>query len=545
MPQVPMLNTVQQAGLPNAKFSTDVNSEAFGAGAAKPQAAALALGDTALKMAADSKRRADDAATKQFEQEINQQFNKLLHDPKNGALFTQGQNAFDIENTYGQEFDKFTNERIDKLSDPSQKGMAKLISQNYRTRFTTQLNVHTGGEIKKYNASLTTNGVKLAGEDAILNYNEPGIVDEKIRIQEGYLRDHAINEGWSAEQTAVALSVTKSQTQSGVILKMLDDGKDTDALKYYDSIKDQVIGSDRNTVSNALETAKIRGGSIRKSDEIMGKRLDLGQSLAQAREIEDPKLRDETTRRIKERFSEKKAIEEEGYQSIYEKADRMAYEAKSIDAIPASYMAKLKPQDIETIKKRSSGTQATDYSVYTSLKMNMANGDTSLINMNPAEFYNTYRGKLADTEYKEIVNDMEQLRKQDKNTKEKYDGYRTEAQIVNDNLSAVGIKTGAKSSQKDKQLVAAFKKEYDEQIQIWKQENKKTYIPNTEAQKIADDLLKERVIKKGWLWDDKQRKFEDKNIQKLSGRDQRLYEWAIDNPFEPKSKAILQKLGIK
>ena len=153
MPQVPVLNPVQESGLPNARFSTETNSDAFGGGAVKAAQAGLNLGETAIKMAADSKRRADDAISKQFEQDLNQQFNKLLHDPKTGALFTQGQKAFDIENTYGQEFDKFVTERIDKLGSSDQKAMAKQISQNYRTRLTTQLNQHTGKEIQQYNLS--------------------------------------------------------------------------------------------------------------------------------------------------------------------------------------------------------------------------------------------------------------------------------------------------------------------------------------------------------------------------------------------------------
>src|SRR5690606_31802110 len=139
--------------------------------------------------------------------------------------------------------------------------------------------------IQVYENGLTENGVKLAREDAILNYNEPGLVDSKIRIQEGYLRDHAVNQGMSPEQTAILVGSAKSKTYSGVILRMLDDGKDTEALKYYDSIKDQLGSVDSDQVSRALETAKIRGGSIRESDAIMNKGLSLGASLEQARKI--------------------------------------------------------------------------------------------------------------------------------------------------------------------------------------------------------------------------------------------------------------------
>jgi hypothetical protein len=117
-----------------------------------------------------------------------------------------------------------------------------------------------------------------------------------------------------------------------------------------------------------------------------------------------------------------------------------------------------------------------------------------------------YRPVLGDAEFKELSTLQAGIRKGDAKALKQLDGYRTDAQIVNDGLAAVGIKpTGGSTSNKER--VNQFRKQVDHEI-VKLQEKTGKKATSDEVQAIVDSLLIKGVTQAGVLWDTKKRRFE-------------------------------------
>lgn len=87
-----------------------------------------------------------------------------------------------------------------------------------------------------------------------------------------------------------------SGTNSAVIERLLNTGKDLTAKQFYDDHKAEFTAGDRAKLERVLEEGSYRGEALRKSREIIGQSDDLKDALTRVDKINDPEL----VRRVRE-----------------------------------------------------------------------------------------------------------------------------------------------------------------------------------------------------------------------------------------------------
>lgn len=520
MPKVPVVQAqVQQQAIPGIRMQDNLPIESFGGGEiiSGPMQAGRELVQTAGKIFQEEQKKADDAATSDYYTKLASHKQGLFWDPKDGAFTKKGRDALAAPDEYGKKFDAFADE-LEKTLSPSQLAMAKKIRQKERMDFDSQLTRHVAKEAEDYTESASKAGIITARNDAVLNYQEPGYVAQKIKLQEAAYMQTA--SGKAPEVVQQDIQNIRSNTHAAVINRMLENNQDGLAKNYFEKNKADLTSDDLGKLEKSINTGTLRGESQRMSDKIIVSTDSMSSALEATRKIENPELRDETVRRVKDFYSTKKLAEEERNERLHKQAGQIIDETGDIDSIPPALWNDLSVSDRSSLRsysdKRKKGEEpSTDWESYYSLKTMAASPDLR------QEFMRTnlmtYRDKLSDSEFKDLVNLQDGLRQKSGQTIKELDGYRSNHEIVNTALSAMGLEPNPKPRDKDAARVSLFKRKVDEAVVQHQQRTGKP-ITNTEMQAIVDDLSVEGVVKRGWIFDDRARKFELEPGQELEFR---------------------------
>lgn len=508
MPQVPVGNEQQitkvQAA-PNVRVSTDAPLEAFGGGgsAAAAGQAAVGLGKQAFDIAHEEKQKADDVATTEAYTKTVALRNQLMYDSKSGAMNRKGKDAFGVSEEYGNKFKQGADAIQESLTSDDQREMYNKIRANEQRDLDSSLTKHTFMEAQAYDKETTVASLATAREDAVMNYQNPGKVQESLNMQKALIESHATRNGLPPEAVKQQLMDATSKTHEGVINRMLANGQDLAASKYYKEVKPLILGSDATQLEKALEEGTIRGSSQREALAIVGKGDDLTASMQAVDKIKDPKIQDATRERVKQRFQERETATKYASEQNFRTAYTIAEKTRSKDSIPPDVWQAMEPHQRASVDAYLKKPDApTNWNEYYNLKT-MA-GSTALRDKFVKTDLMTYRHQLADPEFKELVQAQAEARKGDTKI---IDGFRNDQQIVNDALAEAGIDHTPKQGSNDAKLVNRFRKKVDEQVQSFAETNGKK--PNNgEMQQIVDTLMVKGVTEKGFFWNTSKRVFE-------------------------------------
>lgn len=514
MPSVPVEQRQNQVGgiaAPRVNtLPTEAPIEAFGGGssqAAVGKAFSGAVGAVG-KIAEEERQKANDTVTTDYYAKLAQKKQELFWDPKVGVMTKKGKDSFAAVDEYGKQFEDYANE-LEKDMNAEQVAMAKRIRAKEGMEFNGQIMRHVSQESQEYQKNTVSAGITAARNDAILNYNDPAAIQDKIKLQEAIYQQTA--SGKPAALVEVEMKDLRSKTHSAVIDRMLDNGSDLQAKQYYDQVKGDLSGPDIDTVEKNLRSGILVGEAQRQSDSIFASSPNsMGEALGKARQIEDPKLRDETTKRVKDLFDLKKAAESQRDEENHQRAGNIIDQTGDTDKIPRSIWNQFSVAEKSSLdayaKHRKMGTEpATKWEEYYNLKTMAAT--PALRN----EFLQTnlmkYRNDLGNTEFKELISAQQSLRKGDDKTVKLLDGYRSDSEIVNTALKEAGVDTSSKAGTEEFKKVALFRRQVDERV-VSLQERTGKKVSNADIQSITDNLMVEGVTEKGWFWDTKKRAFE-------------------------------------
>jgi len=482
MPTVPQHERqVRDSALPSARITPAADVEAFGGGSSFQK-----VTNAAQKFIIQEKQKADDIATTEAYAETVKLKNRLMYDPENGVMTRKGKNAIGAVEEYGDLFNKELDTIENGLSNESQRSVFRTIRLKQGTELNNNLQRHVFTESKRYDEETTVSAIAASRDDAIKNYQDEGKIAENIHIQVASIDAHGARNGLPNEIIAKQKEEAVSATHAGVIDRMLNNNQDKLAKAYFAEIKTSLTGSDTAKIEKNLEVGSLRGEAQRTSDKIVDKTQTLTEGLEMARSIDNPELRDAVVSRVKTRFSEDKAILDQQREARYQQAADVLEETKDRDQIPVNIWSELTLSERNAIDARSkqlaSGIPpSTDWKVYYDLKTLAS--DSTLRNKFLRENLLTYRHKLGDGEFKELVKLQTSLRQGDQKALEQATGYRTENQIVTDTLRAIGV-----DPKKDAEETALLKRRVDEEISDFSKRNNKK--PNTkEVQQIVDNLV--------------------------------------------------------
>jgi hypothetical protein len=220
------------------------------------------------------------------------------------------------------------------------------------------------------------------------------------------------------------------------------------------------------------------------------------EAFARAREITDPKIREETEKRLDIEFRRR----DQAADDAQEKATNDAYGyIEQGQRPPATLWAALKPSTRASFDAmlRSMATREerqTDWPTYYALRSLSSVDDPKARDRFLRTNLLEYGDRLGKTELKELIDLQTSMRRGDGKANDTLTGLRTRDQIVSQTLSGLGIDPTPKPEQRLLgQRVALFNRRVDEQLAQWQRATGKK--PTSEdVQNIVDHLVVEGVV---------------------------------------------------
>lgn len=515
MPTVPRLQEVQDQGFKVQQFQDNGVSNQFGQVAKSFESldkASAGIASETEKYLLKEKKQADDSVITDAKTRLIKERNDLVYNPENGALSKRGKDAFGVVSQYGELFDQRAAE-IEKGLTEDQKFDFKKEREQQSAELNGLLGRHLQSEAQAFDKNNTNSAIDVSRNDAVLNYNIPGKIDQSIADQNIVLSKYADKMGIprDSDQFKELLIGNASKTHSGVITRMVNNEQDMQAKEYFESNKESLSGQDLIQAEKLVEAGTLRFESQKKSEEITKSSPSYKDALESVRSIEDPKLKDETRKRVESYFSEQARAAEFDQKKTYEDSFHLLDQSKGKMNIPLSVRKKMSPEELKSLdawqdQLLSGRKSITNWDDYYNLKTLAANPQTKndFMKTNLLE----YRTKLADSEFKDLVNIQTSLQTGDGRADPLLNGYRTDSEIVNTTLGSIGVNVNSKN-ESILERVNDFRRQADEQKILLQQRTGKP-ASTQEFQQIVDALSTEIITKERlfFLPDAKQRVFE-------------------------------------
>lgn len=477
MPRVPTYGPrrVSTAPLPGARVNPAVPEGAFGVPAAVDLSGVQ-------RLAADVYQRETEKADEIALLDADNQLAELSRSLETEARARRGKDALGAGTAVREGWTKGQSEIAGRLSNERQRMAFARRAQMREQSLFEQVERHAAAEGERYAQETTEAALALRVDEAVSRYDDPRAREHAIAEARIIVGMEAERMGLSPEARTLAEEKVVTRAHVGVIERMLSAGDDRTASAYYAEHGAEIAGERRGQIEKALEEGSTLGEAQRQADQIIATAPTRAAAMEQARAIEDPKVRQATTRELEVLFAARDRAEADDYRVRLERA---ADKVERGGTLTTAERAGLKAQDRRTLdswrKAKAAGESIeTDWEVYYNLKRMASDparrqsfAETSLL---------TYRTSLADTEFKELVNAQAALR-QGKASPE-LDGYRTTLQIVDDGLAGIGVNPNAK-----KRNVEVFRRAADQEIAAWKRAHGKDEIPTEEVQRIVGGLL--------------------------------------------------------
>ncbi len=487
---------VQETAAPTVRIDPGATAESFGGGASFKgvQNAANGLFDQTQKIMADERAKADEVVLTEFNSKLTHLKNELIYNPQTGLMNRKGKSAFGASEEFHKDYDAKVEELKKGLSSQSQEAMANKMILGHKTDLDGDIEKHIYAESKAYDEETTQAALTTSHDDAVLNYQNPEKVQAALDNQAGTVLRWAARNGYPDDDpiTKQKLEQAASKTHSAIIERILGTGDDLKAKAYFESVKaqgNQITGQDMISMEKALEDGSVRGESERNAHDIYSRHNDMSQALRETENIENVKVKDETRRRIRERFGDADAAKRDMNEKNHISALNILDGSKNIDDVMKSPMWKNFTQGernglINYAKMKAEGIEAAPNGEdYYNLKIMAATPElqSKFHKLNLRENV----GKVTNSELHELIN----IQASGRAGKEvDLDGFRSNHEIVKGSLSDFGINSSAKPGSDEAKLVNLFMSKVDRVVML---EQKRTgkKISNEEIKRISDNLM--------------------------------------------------------
>jgi hypothetical protein len=499
MPVVPRLERqpVQSQALPGARVTTNAPAETFGGGAAS--------GAEGFKIANDfiqkEKDKADNTATQELYVQLVKKKNDLMYNPTDGALTRQGKDSLGVGEEFNTKFEAMADEIEAGANNDTQRELFRKMRSKEGLELNSALEKHTFGEMEKHQDQTYQSLISTLHDDTVQNFgSDPSKIELNLGMAKSAAVEHAKRKGYDGTQTKALLTDIESQTHSSVMQSLLSKGDDLSAQAYFEKHKGNLSAKDGIHMEKVLEEGSTRGESQRQADEITSKSGSLKAAYDQARDIENPKVREATIQRIKEHFTIKESSDQMQRESMTRNAFQALEKSKGQQMPSESAWLSLDNNQRKAIEERReqllSGRPArTDMSVWYGLekmavdpvdKEKFAKMDLMVV-----------RPKLSDSDFQGIVKLQTSLRTGKKD--DELDGLRTKHEILNSAMAAAGIDPTPKEGAGAKK-VDDFRAIIDDEVRQIQRETGKV-VGREQLEAIARKHLIEVKVKGGWFWD--------------------------------------------
>lgn len=500
MPKVPSLDrSVAESALPSLRSKVETSTETFGGGKS-----AEALGNATekmvgqvQKMALEEKQRADDTVVKELYSKAVNAKNRLQYDSKNGAFTRRGKNAAGIVEEYGSLFDKEMDELEKGLVNEDQRHLFQAMRQRERMEFDTGLHRHMGNELKAYEIETNKAVGKTARDEMLLNFRDPDKVAHAESMLTAAVMDLARLDGVHGTEAGNRVKAAVSDAHKGIITRMLSQGDDLSAKRYYEDLKkkDYFTPDDLKDLDNTMKEGSTQGASQRLADELWAKHGGFaGAMKAVKNAATDPDVRDQTEARLRQRMRDADDIKKKNEEYLYKHAtdliDKARAEGKDpMSAVPPHVMASLPPEQKNGVRRYAAGEEReSSLPEFQNYTLMAATPETR------QKFMQTDFAKISSLSVKDQRHFMEMQAKiaKGESVDEKLGGFLTASQIVEKSMDELSMKDKEERAQ-------VLKKASLEAEKFEKQTGRKP--SQEEVQGIVDKLVMPVITDKGFFFD--------------------------------------------
>jgi len=236
-----------------------------------PQIDVSGLTREVAKIAEEERQKADQIALTDAYGKLSALDTQLLHDPKTGAFSRRGQNAFTAPEETRAAWQMGAAEIAHGLTTDAQRMAFHRTAVLRGADLDRAVQQHVAGEIQRYDDETMQNYIINERDAATLNFRDPARVQSAIGNQIAALTKYAQRNGLPEEWKAERIAEARSKTHIGVIDRMLSNGFDRLAKRYYEANRDGLTGADVSRVEEKLQSASTDGEAIRAVTEVWQK----------------------------------------------------------------------------------------------------------------------------------------------------------------------------------------------------------------------------------------------------------------------------------
>ena len=520
MPTIPVSNnnTVQRQEFRSGGFNVTAKAPVGNAEAIN------ALGDVVNSVDSAANRmqkiREEEARARQRAMQVNldghdrfavSQADELYWNKDTGFVNRRGQDANksfdDVVKRYSDDLETSASE----LGTVELQNAARLANEKHIADFKTRLNKRIYEENEKFEVEEAGRNLQTYQDTAINNYNsdQPEKSIMKIRSliygdQERGIPGYRETMNLTDTQAKDLENKYTSGIVNGVVTSYLSNGQIDQANAAFDKAKKSGIIDSK---TNEDITKKLQAENERKKAQIYAAKIiesgmNLGDSIAEARKIEDPTLQDAVVQRVINRYEEKKKFELEAEEAEFGAMLEQANAIGDIRDVPADKLKEMSSKKrtvmSNILKMIAKGHQPkTDPVVYEEL-MVMAS-TPSLQNEFLKTSINDYADKLSNADRERFLSMRKSIINGDGKHDADFGQFLSDSQTIKNSLVELGI-TG-----KDDQ--AKFSSAVQQRAIQWQKANGKKNIPQDELKKITNALASEVVVQ-GAIWNHKKKVFE-------------------------------------
>lgn len=412
MAQVPVSNLPQVADkhIAHDYIKQTITADALG----EPVVKALYSMNNALGNLSFQVEKERDNLAKSKIVELTNQFDnyttQTLYDKDNGYFYKTGENAMGQSPIVLQNFNDYANDLVSKSG---LNGQYKIYAQNALVSRINQLYPH----INKYDSEQTVSWQNSVYEDKQNNLINRGIFDRNNdvalseNLRQGYnaIELQSQLQNWGESEKDIKKKTFASNYHTQVIQALISDGS-LRAKQYYEQHKNEILPDKQNSILNAVDNVELNYQANALANNLIINSQNEEEALNKAYTIENINLQDTTVQRIKQKYSEKRRMENQAesdaldsfYNIVLNKT--AANQPLSYSDIPDNIKPETRLSLMNYINKN--GSPDTDDDVWLQLYEMSVNNAQGFAAVN----LNSYRGWLSDGEYKNFIKRQEEIK---------------------------------------------------------------------------------------------------------------------------------------
>jgi hypothetical protein len=352
MPTVPVYRSqVNTSKAPDTRLGLRANDDQFGA----PIAESIGALGRGIASAGNSIENVQQRERQKIDQTVVLEAKNALESKVSphlaAAKQTRGKEAIGAGGKLLPVYDQTADEIEKGLTSEDQRLAFRAYRQSRRVDIQSAMDNHAAAGASAYaDAQFEANGV-VYGNRIIESYQNEGQVNAAVFDRLHEIRQYAERNGLPAEWTAAKTAEAKSNATRTVITAHMDAGNDLAAKKWLDRYGDELTAEDKSYATRLVEAGASKNEGVRQGLRIYEGGKSMEDAFAEADQIENPKVRDETKRWLDEKYSlaarAKQADEDNLYEQTY---NDIAKSPLGLSGIPESRWQLLRPEHRERLE---------------------------------------------------------------------------------------------------------------------------------------------------------------------------------------------------